>query len=193
MATYPKSFQVLQSVQWRVQNEVLIGCVSPFASFSAAANPSNPSNASDLTRYNTPANPGGTIANAIYIGFPKAFTTSYPIQAAIVPNDDMVEWRSNNRVYDELNCYLRCWFYYKDDWFSMMQTALAVRDQLQTMLLAHAEDPVLPQVTAWKQKNAAKGLPVGWFFDEVLGNDWLCYATTIWIRQEWFLTSLIQP
>lgn len=192
MAISPQTFKALQGIQWRIQNEVKVGGVSPFAIWNAAGSSANPGGVSDATRYGT--NPNGTIANAIYIGFPKDFTTSYSVQCAIIPNDDLVYWRSNPRVFDELNVYLRCWFYYKDDWYGMIQAAFAVRDALQTVILQHAMQPTVAEVVAAKEKNTAKGLPTGYFFDEILGNDWYCYATTWWHRQEWSVPpGAIQP
>lgn len=192
MASAPQTFNVLMGIQWRIQNEVKVGGLSPFTAWNHAASISNPGSESDFTRYST--NPNGTITNAIYAGFPKDFTTSYPVQCAIIPNDDKVYWRANPRVYDEMNFYIRCWFYYKDDWYGVMQTALAVRDQLQTVIMQHAELTTVAEVEAAKQMNSAKGLGVGFFFDEMLGNDWLCYATTWWHRQQWNVPSgQIQP
>jgi hypothetical protein len=189
MANAPRTWAVLQGIQWRIQNEVLVNGVSPFSEWDMTPSSANPNNESDYTRFSptvvASVVPGALITNAIYVGFPKDFTTSYPVQCAIIPNDDSVYWESNPRVYDELNCYVRCWFYYRDDWYGVMQTAITVRDQLQAMLMQHAEMPTVASVQAVKQKNNAKGLPAGFFFDEVLGNDWLCYATTWWHRQEW--------
>jgi hypothetical protein len=189
MANRPNTWKVLSGIQWRIQNEVTtdgtLGGPSYFSPWDTTGSSANPNNESDYTRFSPNVTPGALITNAIYLGFPKDFTTSYPVQCAIIPNDDLVYWRSNPRVFDELNCYVRCWFYYRDDWYSVMQTALAVRDQLQVVLGTHAEMPAVADVQAVKQKNAAKAMPTGFFFDEVLGNDWLCYATTWWHRQEW--------
>jgi hypothetical protein len=190
MASRPNTWGMLQALQWRIQNEVTStatpGGLSYFTPWNETPSSANPGGISDYARYSPNSSAGaGLITNAIYLGFPKDFTTSYKMQCAIIPNDDMVIWRSNPRVFDELNIYLRCWFYYKDDWFSVMQTALAVRDQLQVVIQSHAELPAIPEVQAVKQKAGAKGLPAGFFFDDVLGGDWLCYATTWWHRQEW--------
>lgn len=187
MANAPNTWAVLQAVQYRIQNEVttngVAGGPSYFSAWNTSASSANPGGVSDFTRYSP--NPFGTINNVIYLGLPKDFTTSYPIQCAITPVDDLVQWRSNPRVFDEINLYLCCWFYYKDDWFGTMKTATQIRDQLQVVIQSHAELPNVPEVVAARQKSAAKGLHTGWFFDEMLGNDWLCYATTWWHRQEW--------
>lgn len=189
MATRPSTFAMLQAVQWRIQNELtttgVAGGPSYFDAWNPNASSANPGGVSDLMRYNTPANSGGTISNVIYIGFPKDFTPTYKVQCVIDTVDDLVQWRSNPRVFDEANLYVRCWFYMKDDWYGMKQTAIAVRDQLQVVIQSHAELPSVPEVQAVKQKPGAKGLQTGWFYDEVLGNEWYCYATTWWHRQEW--------
>jgi len=170
---------MLKAWQATVQNEVLVGGVSPFSTFTNA----------DAALYGATGNPGDA---AIYIGFPpKDIKTIYTTQCWIMPLSESVRWRNNPHVFDESNVYCLVLGYYVANYYSVTQNMVSIRDVFHTVIGAHAEQPNDTLVTAAKW-GSVSGHANGFFMTEEIGRDWLCWGATRWMRQQWSVKNNIQ-
>lgn len=181
MPTAPQTWAVLQAIQYRIWNEVKVGGVSPFSTFSAA----------DQTAFGT--NPEGTVTTAVYIGVPKDWDVSeYPKQCHIIPPmQENVYWRGlGGKVWDEQSIYVRVCVSRHDNWYQAQQDIINARDAMYTVFSKHAELPFTPIVRATKAMQPRQ-IPA-YHHDQAIGVDWDCWGFLLWLNQEWFVSAGVQ-
>jgi len=171
MASAPQTWKSLQAAQWIIQNEVLVGGVTPFSLFGTIGNGNNPGNVSDQVRFGT--NPFGSVTSAIYIGVPKDWQTLYGSQCHLVPSNE-VEYRrgAGGKIWLEQYTHTRIYMKADVDYYATMQTLINAVDVAHTILMRHAEDP-----------NA----------EDVLGLGWLGWQGVWYRKQEYFIAGGIVP
>lgn len=185
----PNTTAVLQAIQYRVQQEVLVNSASPFTAFSTAANTGNPSGVSDATRYGT--NPNGTITNAIFIGVPKDWPSLrlYPRMCHVIPPPmrDVERHALGGKVWDWSQVYIRFIFQRKDDWYQNQLDLIAAADVMYGVLTRHAELPGASTVQATTPMKSGQ-LPA-YHHEEMVGEEYDCWGFLWRVKQEWTVSG----
>lgn len=189
----PQSWTVLQAIQSRIQQEVLVGGVSPFSLFNTAPNASNPTGESDAVRYGT--NPNGNCANAIFIGVPKDWPSPklYPKMCHIIPPYHRMSSRHafGGKTWDWSHIYIRFVFDRTLDWYQAQQDILAAADAAYTVFATHAEMPNASGVQA--SILDAPGQIPAYHHDEAIGAAYECWGFVWRLKQEWTVSGGVQP
>ena len=189
---------MLQAIQLRIQQEVLISSASPFDLFGTTVDPGD--TFSDYARYGqiTTVNPYGDVPNAIFIGHPKDIKQRYKIWCQIMPIDENVYRRAfGGKVWHETPVYVRVASKYTSDWFDTWKLMTQIADVAHFVMAKHAELPNLPMIEAVKEEMKGASMPTGYFFDEMLGNskgrDYLNVGFCWWHKAQYFIPTGIIP
>ena len=188
MPSAPNTVAVLQAIQYRIQQEVLVGGVSPFTLFSTTPSSSN-NGQSDAVRYGT--NPNGNCANAIYIGVPKDWPSQrlYPRMCHVIPppTRDVQRHALGGKVWDWAEVYIRFLFSRKDDWYQTQLDLIAAADVMYGVLTRHAELPGANTVQATTPMKSGQ-LPA-YHHDGMIGEEYDCWGFLWRVKQEWTVSG----
>ncbi len=187
MPSAPQTWTMLQALQARIFNEVLVGGVSPFSTW----------NTTDQARFGVNSfATGGQVTTAIYIGVPKdwAAINYLPKQCHIIPPTPETVHRRNlgGHIWDEAHVSVFFRFSRKQDWYQAQQDLIAARDAAWPIFLRHAELPNAPTVSASNLVPQPAG-QTAYSIINVAGEDFDQWGFTFYLRQEWSVASGIVP